>query len=108
MSDEMRLVLHPIPDELTPNMVVSLGHLRKAGKVSVEVVPLHIGHTKGYEYRRHIPREEASLSMEMTTLVPPKGTCSRQTRTLPDDLWKKRIVGLQSISKFLPVKIPET
>ena len=93
MSDEMRLVLHPIPDELTPNMVVSLGHLRKAGKVSVEVVPLHIGHTKGYEYRRHILREEASLSMKMTTLVPLKGACSSQIRTLSDNLRKKRIVG---------------
>jgi hypothetical protein len=78
VSDEMWLVLHPIPDELTPYVVVSLRHLRKAGKVPVKVMPLHISSTKGYEDRRHVLREEVGLSMEVTTLIPPKGTCSGQ------------------------------
>ena len=89
----MWLVLYPIPDELTLYMVVSLRYLGKAGKVSVEVMPLHISYTKSYEYWRHILREEASLSMKMTTLVPLKGACSSQIRTLSDNLRKKRIVG---------------
>jgi hypothetical protein len=104
----MWLVLYSIPDEFTPYMVISLGHLRKTRKVSMKVMPLHIGNTEGYKYWRHILREEASLSMEVVTLIPPKGTCSSQIRTLSDNLWKKRIVGQQSISKFLPVKIFKT
>ena len=76
IDDEMWLILHPIPDKLMPYMVVSLRHLRKARKVSVEVMPLHIGNAEGYKHWRHVLRKEASLSMEVVTLVPPKGTCS--------------------------------
>jgi hypothetical protein len=93
VGNEMWLVLYPIPDELTPYVVISLRYFRKAGKVSMEVMLLHIGYTKGYEYWRHIPREEASLSIKMTTLVSPKGVYSSQVRTLLYDLRKKRIVG---------------
>ena len=107
VGDEMRLVLYPIPDEPTPYVVVGPRHLRKAGKVSVEVVPLHVGNAEGYEYRRHVLREEASLSMEVVALVPPKGTCPGQVRTLSDDLWKKSIVGQQGASEFLPVEISQ-
>ena len=76
VDDEIWLVLHLIPDELTPHGVISLKHLGKARKVSVKVMPLHIGSTKSYEDRRHVLGEEAGLSMEVTTLIPPKGACS--------------------------------
>jgi hypothetical protein len=93
VGNEMWLVLYPIPDELTPYMVVSLRYLRKVGKVSVEVMPLHISHTKSYEYWRHILREEVSLSVKITTLVSLKGVCSSQITTLLDNLRKKRTIG---------------
>jgi hypothetical protein len=76
VGDEMWLVLHPIPDELTLYGVISLKHLGKARKVSVKVMLLHIGCTKSYEDRRHVLGEEAGLSMEVTTLIPPKGVYS--------------------------------
>jgi hypothetical protein len=82
----MWLVLYLIPDEPTPYVVISPRHLGKAGKVSVEVMPLHVSDAEDYKYRRHILREEASLSVEVVTLVPPKGTCPGQVRTLSDDL----------------------
>jgi hypothetical protein len=108
MGDEMRLVLHPIPDEPTLYGLASLRHLRPARKVPVKVLPLHVGSTEGYKDRRHVSREETGLSIEVTTLVPPKGTRPCQSRTLPDDLWKERLISPQSISKLLPVKILET
>ena len=86
MGDKIWLVLYLIPDELTLNIVISLRHLGKARKVSVEVVPLHVGDAEGYKYWRHVPREEAGLSVEVVTLVPPKGMCSGQVRILSDDL----------------------
>jgi hypothetical protein len=78
VSDKMWLVLHPIPDELMLYVVVSLRHLRKARKVPVKIMPLHIGSTKGYEDWRHVLGEEAGLSMEVTTLISSKVTCSSQ------------------------------
>ena len=50
VSNEMRLVLYPIPDKPMLYVVVSLRHLRKAGKVSVEVMPMHVSNTEGYKY----------------------------------------------------------
>jgi hypothetical protein len=49
VSNEMWLVLHPIPDELMPYVVVSLRHLRKARKVPVKVIVTNLGliRTKG-------------------------------------------------------------
>jgi hypothetical protein len=68
----------PDPRRLTPYVVVSLRHLRKARKVSVKVMPLYIGSTKGYEDQRHVLGEESGLSIEVTSLISPKGTCSGQ------------------------------
>ena len=101
------LPLVTIPDEPTLYVVVSPRHLGKARKVSVEVVPLYVSDAEGYKYRRHVLREEVSLSVKVVTLVPPKGTCPSQVRTLSDDLWKKSIVGQQGVSEFLPVKISQ-
>src|SRR5580692_6324678 len=108
VSDEMWLVLYPIPDEPTPYGVTRLRHLRPAWEVSMKVMPLHVRGAKGQENWRHVLGEEASLSMEVTALVLPERTCPCQIRTLSDDLWKERIVILQSVSKLLPVKISET
>jgi hypothetical protein len=86
VGNEMWLVLYPIPDKFIPYMVISLKYLRKARKVFVEVMLLHIGNTEGYKYWRHILREEASLSIEVVTLASLKGTCSSQVRILSKDL----------------------
>ena len=108
MSDEMWLVLYPIPDELILYGVTCLRHLRPAKEVSMKVMPLHVHSAKGQENWRHVLGEEASLSMEVTALVLLERMCPCQIRTLSDNLWKERIVILQSVSKLLPVKIFET
>jgi hypothetical protein len=93
MSDKVWLVLHPIPDEPTPLSITSPRHLGPTGKVPVKVLPLHVGSTKGYKDRRHVPREEAGLGVKVTTLIPPEWTRPRQSRTLPDDLGEEGIVS---------------
>jgi hypothetical protein len=105
MGDEIWLVLHPIPDEFTSYCITSLRYLRPAGKVSVKILPLHVSITEGYEDRGHVMRQETSLGIEVITLIPPEKTRPSQIRTLSDDLWKKRFIGQQGISRFLPVKI---
>jgi hypothetical protein len=82
----MWLVLYLILDEPMPYMIVSLRHLRKARKVSVEVMLLYVGNAEGYKYQRHDLREEVSLSIEVVTLIPPEGMYFSQVRTLLDDL----------------------
>ena len=72
----MWLVLYPILDKLTSHVVVGLSYLGPARKVSEKVLPLHVGIAESYEDRRHVSKQEVSLSMEVVTLVPPKGMCS--------------------------------
>jgi hypothetical protein len=74
-------------------MVISLRYLGKAGKVSVEVMPLYVSNAKGYKYWKHVLKKKVSLSMKVVTLVPLKEICSSQVRILLNNLWKKRIVS---------------
>jgi hypothetical protein len=91
-----------------PHSIISPRHLRPTRKVSVKVLPLHVGSAKGYKDRRHILRKETGLGVKVTTLIPPEWMCPYESRTLPDDLGEERIVSHQSISKFLSIKIFKT
>ena len=63
VSDEMRMILDPISGKFTLNGVISCHRVRKAREVPMQVLPLHVGHTKGQNYRQRARQEKAGLRL---------------------------------------------
>ena len=52
VSDDVRVPLNSVPDERPPRPIIGRKQVGKAGEVSVQVLPLHIGRAEGHEDRR--------------------------------------------------------
>jgi hypothetical protein len=67
-------------------MIICCRNIREAREVAAEVMPLHIGGTEGNKNRRRVRREESGLGKQARGAGLPKRACTREARTLTDDL----------------------
>jgi hypothetical protein len=83
----MWVILNPFLDKYPMHLIIS--HIGKPGEVLVEVLPLHVSHTKSKEDRCSTGGEEASLCLKATALIPPEQICATKSRTLIDNMWEE-------------------